>query len=356
LEDVLELEPLPIYHPADLNWRQLPDRAVIQLHWNRSDYLQGLLEAANIKMVTLSRHPFDVILSILRFAQTEPDTSLWLWGEGGDEESIVGADPSSESFVRWALSERALALLGVTGSWLEVEGTAHIPYEALVGSPESEVLGLLKRWSLTPLRPIADAVEKVTPEFVNRIGGISHAWMGSSGLWKELLPSELIDPLKDRYRNQLNQLGYDTHSHSVLDGVTVRTRWQELLPTIDNEGYQAELRIFDPVSSVCADSTMCCLVKVHNRGTFRWPDRGRHPVIRIGCRWFADDGSELFLPQNRQLLIGPMPPGAGIYQPTVFPTPAKPGKYRLQIDLVHEEVRWFGCGPTFEVNVDLNEG
>src|ERR1700677_2956985 len=44
LGHVLALDELPVHHPGDLEWSRLPDRAVIQLHWPRTTYLQRLLE------------------------------------------------------------------------------------------------------------------------------------------------------------------------------------------------------------------------------------------------------------------------------------------------------------------------
>ncbi len=108
LAHVLDLEELSVFHPADVDWAHLPERAVIHLHWPRTAHLQSLLEAARVNVVTMSRHPFDVLVSILRLAQTEPETIRWLWSRGGDEEALLDADPSSEEFAQWALSERAL--------------------------------------------------------------------------------------------------------------------------------------------------------------------------------------------------------------------------------------------------------
>ena len=131
LGHVLELDELSVFHPADLDWTRLTDRAVIHLHWPRTPYLQSLLEEAEIKVVTISRHPYDVLVSILRMAQTEPETIGWLWGRGGDEDALLGVDPSSEEFAQWAMSERALNLLQVTSSWLVDDQVAKVSYEKL---------------------------------------------------------------------------------------------------------------------------------------------------------------------------------------------------------------------------------
>ncbi len=352
---VLELEEVPIHHPGDLNWADLPERAVIQLHWSRSAYLQSLLEAARCRVITITRHPFDVLVSILRFAQTEPDTSEWLWGQGGDEEKILGADPSSEQFAEWALGERASALLEITNSWFGDQQLAYVSYETLLESPEEEMRRLLKRLSLQPNRPILEAVRTFTPGWVNERSGLAHAWMASTGTWKEVVPTQLVNTLRVRYRHQLRQLGITEIPGMDLDPAAARARWQELYPGPDSslpeDGYRAEVQVLDPPSSVPARSRLYCLVKVHNQGTARWPDRLRHPLVRLGCRWLATDGSETVVLEDRHVLGGSIRPGTASYEKANFSTPPSPGVYLLQIDLVHERVRWFGSGPTIEVTV-----
>jgi len=38
-------------------------------------------------------------------------------------------------------------------------------------------------------------------------------------------------------------------------------------------------------------------------------------------------------------------------QPMAVHGPQEPGEYRIQFALVHEDVRWFGEGPSFLLNV-----
>ncbi len=355
LGHVLDLEELSVFHPADLDWAHLPERVVIHLHWPRTAHLQSLLEAARVNVVTMSRHPFDVLVSILRMAQTEPKTIGWLWGRGGDEEALLDADPSSEDFAQWALSERALNLLDVTRSWLVDDQVARVSYERLVVSPEEEVGRLLEGWSLLPSRPISEAVTKFTPNWVNEQGGVRHSWTATSNLWTEVIPSALADRLRVRYHHHLDQLGFAMASDSKVDHRTAKDRWGELYPDPDpllpEDAYRAEVVVLDPPSTVPARSSFVALVKVHNRGTVRWPDRLRHPLIRLGCRWYSSDGSGTTVLEDRYILGSSLMPGGAAYEHAQFATPAEPGVYQLQVDLVHEHNRWFGCGEPIEVTV-----
>ena len=88
----------------------------------------------------LARHPLDVLVSILHFASHEPQTARWLDGEGGDESSILGAEPASAAFLASATGPRARALLAVTPEWWPHGGVA-VRYEDAVGSPEAALEG-----------------------------------------------------------------------------------------------------------------------------------------------------------------------------------------------------------------------
>jgi hypothetical protein len=353
LQQVLALDELPIYHPGDVDWTDLPERVIMQLHWPRTDYLQSLLNAAGVRVVTVSRHPFDVLVSILRFAQTEPDTVKWLWGEGGDEEALLDADPASERFARWAMSKRPLALLEVTQSWLADTRTEHIRYDALVESAESEIARLLDRWSLAPVSAISKAVETYSPRRVNELAGLSHAWIGSPGVWREVLPSALVEQLRIQYRDQLVRLGVSADAWTVLDDETARTRWHQLASDspLPDDAYQGELQVLDRPVHAPVGSSVTCFVKVQNRGTIRWPNRNRYPRIRLGYRWVVSDESNGVTTERSHILKDPVVPGTATYQEATLTTPPEPGDYRLEIDLVHEGFRWFGCKNTFEVKV-----
>jgi hypothetical protein len=228
LEQSLDLVPVAVHHPADLDWFALPERLVVQLHWRRSPYFQSLLEQAGVKVVTIIRHPFDIMLSVLRFAQTEPATAEWLWGAAGNENILLDADPTSLEFARWAVSERAAALLDVSRSWASNRGTVSVRYEKLISSPEQEFSHVMEALGAKERRPLADTLETYTPERFNQIAGKQHAWLATSGMWQELFTTELVDLLLSRYGDHLQATGYSTEPGGVADREEVRRRWTRL--------------------------------------------------------------------------------------------------------------------------------
>src|SRR6516162_1611480 len=102
-----------VHNPAGLDWDHLPPRAVFQLHWHRTHWLLGQLRKQRFRILVLSRHPLDVLISILHFCLRDP-TARWLEGECGSERGIYGAMPTSTAFMDYATGPRANALLSVT--------------------------------------------------------------------------------------------------------------------------------------------------------------------------------------------------------------------------------------------------
>ena len=356
LAQSLGLVEIPVHHPAEVSWEDLPDRAVIQLHWPRTEYFAHLLNEAQVHVVTLIRHPFDVLLSVLRFAQIEPDTREWLWGKEGNEDAYLGADPTSEAFAHWATSSRARALLDVTESWLSDPGVSRVRYDTLVHRTTEVVTDLINTWELSARTPVDAAVDRLTPRWVNEAVGLEHAEDGHGGGWQELLPSELIEHLGSHYNDYLKRLELPFQlPSSGVENAAILSRWHQVSP-VSTSGwpdslYRGSVEVLERPSVLRADSSINLRIKVQNSGTSKWPNQLRHPLIRVGYRWLDENGKDTSVLGDRCILSSSLVPGAAVEQTAVFNTPRIPGSYLVKVDLVHENVRWFGCGVALRMTI-----
>lgn len=215
--------------PAAFAWADLPDRCVLQLHWRPEPRLLDLLEAHGFAPVVLARHPFDVLVSILQFAQHDGRTARWLNGEAGNELSLVGADPCSPAFRRYAVSPRARALLSVTPAWWgRAELRGRVRYEDLVAAPVDELTRLVEQLGLVPLRTPAEAVEANRIDRLRAETGNGHFWQGRPGLWRSLLPPDLVDALAAAHREALAPFGYDPSPDDGVDEAAALELWSSL--------------------------------------------------------------------------------------------------------------------------------
>jgi hypothetical protein len=93
-------------------------------------------------------------------------------------------------------------------------------------------------------------------------------------------------------------------------------------------------------------------LRVTNDGTTAWPGGlDRHPLIRLGHRWLHTDGRVLDDATPRSGLLSSVRPGESVVALPTVVAPGQPGDYVLEVDLVHELVRWFDCPARIPVRV-----
>ena len=95
------------------------------------------------------------------------------------------------------------------------------------------------------------------------------------------------------------------------------------------------------------------LVRVANGTTDVWPAAlDADPPIRLAHRWVSEDGSSS-IEGPRTAFPRPVEPGEEVLAAVDVVAPEPPARRRLQVDVVHEHVRWLGCGT--EVLVDVGD-
>jgi len=111
--------------------------------------------------------------------------------------------------------------------------------------------------------------------------------------------------------------------------------------------YSARLELLEEPRPMTVGEQRTLDVRVHNLGDVLW-DWGREgePVVRLAARWIGADA-----PALRTHFPAPLRPGESDLVPVHVLAPRQPGRYGVEIDLVHEHVRWFGCAIACEIEV-----
>ncbi|MEA2154680.1 MAG: hypothetical protein QOE11_820 [Solirubrobacteraceae bacterium] len=126
----------------------------------------------------------------------------------------------------------------------------------------------------------------------------------------------------------------------TLDEITRRDESR----TIGDGAYRARLELLDDDLCLVSGEWRTFDVEVHNLGEEHWPGgMDARPQIRLAYRWLAGDGGP---PQEgaRTALPASLKPGASVVVALEVLGPPSTGRYEIEIDLVHEDVRWFECG------------
>jgi hypothetical protein len=159
------------------------------------------------------------------------------------------------------------------------------------------------------------------------------------------LISKVIDGAFDTRRRQRR---VNTSEIGVTPLEEIYRTWP--LRQVSSDAYHATWLSVPPITDLQAGARHRVFVEVRNDGTETWPFGARAPVFRLGYRWMSPDGTVIVdgIPTN---FTADVRPGEKILQPMVIWGPEEPGEYRIQFALLHENVCWFGEGPTFSFTV-----
>ncbi|MEO8506736.1 MAG: sulfotransferase domain-containing protein [Betaproteobacteria bacterium] len=224
LAGVYGLQQFAVHDVADLDWRNLPMRSIVQIHWHRTASFLQLLEDNSFRPITIARHPFDVLLSILHFSSREPATRRWLLGEGGDEASIHGANPMQQEFARYATGGRAGKLLSITPQWWRDGAVIKLRYEDLVRDTARTLQVLESEFG----PPLADTTQVIAQHALDELRTSSsnmHFWQGTPGLWKSLLTNDVAHAIAAAHPDVFATLDYPTEQDRWPGEHDVNSAW-----------------------------------------------------------------------------------------------------------------------------------
>jgi hypothetical protein len=121
---------------------------------------------------------------------------------------------------------------------------------------------------------------------------------------------------------------------------------------LDERAYAAEIEPFEREPRLAPGEIRPVYVRVTNRGSEAWPwDADAGPPIRCAYRWLHPNGTVLVAEGHRTSFTRDVQPGESVVVPLLVEAPAARGAYLLEVDVVHEHVRWFGAGTRIPVDV-----
>lgn len=115
--------------------------------------------------------------------------------------------------------------------------------------------------------------------------------------------------------------------------------------------YRARVELLEDVSQFHPGMTVTVPVRVHNDGTEVWPWGDFPPYIHLADRWYSEPNTDRWLEGDRSVFTVDIRPGSSEIQMCTVRAPEAPGNYELEINIVHELVRWFPTGARHPVRV-----
>ena len=223
LSDILKLEQLAVHNYSELE--SIPDRAIVQLHWYREPRFQCFLRDYGFKTLVLSRHPLDVLVSILNFIRHEPLTARWLEGNAEIPPSLIGQPPTSREFLRYATSWGAENVLAISYQWWHDPQAVKVRYEDLVQRPREALLGLARVFD-PAVCDESGAIDRFNLTFFRNLPN-KHGWQGRPGLWRELIVYFDARSIYKRHKRVFDLMDYSVRPYLLTRAGALR-RWNEL--------------------------------------------------------------------------------------------------------------------------------
>ena len=219
------LETVGGHDPYALDWARMPERCIVQVHWPAEEGFVNLLDSAGFKVLTIARHPLDVLVSILHFCGREPQTSQWLLGAGGNEDDLHFKAPTDPEFSQYALGPRAAALLDVSAQWWQqARAVIKVRYEDLVGDPV-KVLRALEADLGPPTAELSAVVAAHAIQNLAKTSSNQHFWQGRVGLWRSLVALSLAQQIATEHASIFETLRYDVPVGDFLTLNDLQTNW-----------------------------------------------------------------------------------------------------------------------------------
>ncbi len=223
LGDILRLEQFAVHNYAELE--SIPERAIVQLHWYREPCFQRFLRDYGFKTLVLSRHPLDVLVSILNFIRYEPATARWLEGNAEIPPSLIGQPPTSREFLQYATSWGAENILGISYQWWHDPDVVKVRYEELVMRPHETLLSLARVFD-PQAQDANGAINRFNLPFFRNLPN-KHGWQGRPGLWRELIVYFDARCIYKRHKRVFDVMDYSVRPYLLSRAGALR-RWQEL--------------------------------------------------------------------------------------------------------------------------------
>lgn len=214
---------------SDSDWSDFPRSVVLQLHWRRTPDFVAKLNEHGFRVVTVARHPLDVLVSILHFCIYDSESEQWLLGAGGSEADIYAAMPRSRAFIEYAKGPRAAELLAATLDWWGQPGVVNIRYEDCVLDADKELQRLEGEFGPVLCGSRTAAIEECSIDRLRPIATNNHFWKGSPGLWRSLLPAVEAQEIAESIRGVVDHLGYSCEPDLALTGLAADQNWIRLI-------------------------------------------------------------------------------------------------------------------------------
>lgn len=231
LLNVSEAQVQTIASQIDIDWNALPQDVILRLYHPPALEFHRKAEMAEFRFFTISRHPYDVLLSILYSINFDTESN---WARGNKvntpENLVRGATPRHPSFIQFASLPLVTKMTSMSESWLNIRHAIPLTYESISNDPAKALNDALTCFNSSLIRcPVSEAV-KSTKNFAAPCNVKEKSLhIASAGIWRKLLPSKQARRLYSIYGPIMERLDYKCDPNTDLSPEQADINWHVLL-------------------------------------------------------------------------------------------------------------------------------
>lgn len=273
----------------------------------------------------------------------------WLYRDAG--QAIAAPAP-------WSVDYQCRLLRNVPGSW-RVDGRVHTEVRA---TGESRLLDT-PIYHATLLLGELDARRRRAVRYEMLRPGVAYGGLPVNAMYvPEALDRVATEPLPDADRAAVESVlaGSPSRPAGVAGAPVAHASFREVDAfnadrPVGAGAYRARLELLDPAPGWRVGDTRHVQVRVTNLGDETWPADGGPPLILLGYRWRQRTTGRVVF-DGRSVFSEAVAPGCGTSVILAVQSPLDVGEHDLEIDVLHEHVRWFGCDLAIPVTVEPRAG
>ena len=226
------LEQFAVHAPWALDWEGLPERAVVQIHWLPEPDFLDRLARAGFRVVTLARHPLDLLLSSLNYTTYVHLSGRCPGGGACGECGVAGRTPRSPEHMAYATSKvgSAANLFTFSLRWWPRPEVIRVRYRDLVGEPIKELARIAGKIGAEPRVPAPRVLELTAIGRLKKIQDSWHChyWQGRPDLWKSMFPEAEARAIEAAHPEAFRAFGFDCDPDPDLEPSRADLNWLQL--------------------------------------------------------------------------------------------------------------------------------
>lgn len=227
LSRVFGLQEIAIHTPEELDWDRAPKRCAVQIHWLRTDPFPGLLDRHGFQVVTLARHPLDVLLSALNYNSYTHFRESCPEGPSCPTCAILEAKPRDPAFLDYCCVHEGPSILSHSPDWWPAPGVHRVRYESLVHEPHETLGALVTALGLDVRKSVDEAVADYDMNLLRSYRETMHYhyWQGRPGLWRTMLPAAEARRIAATHAEVFSTLDYQCDPDESLTDLQADLNW-----------------------------------------------------------------------------------------------------------------------------------